>query len=96
MKPKIEPIIRIINLIIIFGLCILIYVNGEGLDCNKCELELSTSMPDFKSKDSYAYSKTTIKIVDLLDSLKKDYCILKWDKWGGWKISKNFSINNDG
>ena len=74
----------------------MIYVNGEGLDCNKCELELSTSMPDFKSKDSYTYEEMTIKIVDLYDSLKKDYCILKWDRSKGWIINKNISINYNG
>jgi len=83
MKPKTELLIRIINLIIVLGLCLTIYLNGRSLSCDKCELELRTNKPAWKSS-SYTQEKTTVKIIDLYDSIKEDHCVLKWDKNSGW------------
>ena len=87
MKPKTELIIRIINLIVIIGLCLVIYINGKSLDCNNCELNLRTDKPDFASASaSYIQENIKVKIVDLFNSIKEDYCVLIWDRSRGWIV----------
>jgi len=83
MNSKTELLVRIINLIIIVGLCFAIYLNGTGLDCTKCELGLTTYKPQFNSTSS-TQENLRVKITDLYNSIKEDNCILRWDKSRGW------------
>ena len=91
LKPKTELLTRIINLIVIFGICLIIYLNGIKLDCDNCSISLTTHKPNWTSTSSIEVVKT-IKINELYDSLLSEDCVLKWNKDSGWNIL-NGTIN---
>lgn len=92
MKLKTNLLIRIITLIIILGLSLTIYLNGKNLDCNKCELTLTSSR---RGRDTASYNVTTkinIKATEMFETIQDGECRVSWDKIYGFIRDKNITI----
>ena len=84
MNPRTELLIRIINLIIIFGLVVFIYLNGINLTCNKCEIQLTSERLFADTPKELRTTSVNVSMIDLFESVVNDSCVLKWDKQSGW------------
>jgi len=85
MNLKIEIAIRIICLIIIFILCIAVYVNGQKLSCDNCVVKFT----QYRKLGMKLQKPTVIpiKLKDLYSNLSENNkCLIKWDRVNGYVI----------
>lgn len=84
MKLKTDLIIRILILISVLILCFAVYMNGKDLNCNKCEIRLTSARTGYQSTQRNITTEINVKVIDLFDSIRNNYCIITWQKQEGW------------
>ncbi len=85
MEQKNEILIQIVCLIIIFVLCVGVYIHGKSLSCNSCIIKFTQYRTSGVQLPEPIIKR--IKLIDLYSNLSDDgYCLIKWDKVGGYVI----------
>lgn len=82
MSIKNRIIIKAICLLVLILLCIMIYMNGKELKCDKCLVK-------FISRGIREDNILSVKIMDLQSELNKSNCLVKWNEQGGFYITRD-------
>ena len=78
MEERTELILNIMGLCISLFLVIVIFLNGNKLDCSKCQVDFSTS----KQEHGFVNQKFKMNITDLYNTFKEGYCLVRYNEQG--------------
>lgn len=82
LNLKSELLIRIFCLVVLGILITMVYLNGKGLDCNKCEIKFNS-----ENKQSNIKTNLSVNILDLFQEFKNGSCLVKFEN--GFYITKS-------
>ncbi len=88
LTPKLEFIIKLSCVLILAGLCFVVYFNGRKLDCNNCSIEFET----FKRQSSSSNEQLqyfSVPINQLYNNLLEEHCLVEFDSDQGYFYKQN-------
>jgi hypothetical protein len=82
VTEKTQIIVEVICIVLLLGLCAVIYLHGRSLECNKC-------IATFKQERMFGIQLQEpkifqFKVIDLYSNLTNGECLLEWDNNNGF------------
>ena len=92
LTDKKEFVIKLFCFLIILGLCITIYINGQDLDCSKCSLHFQTFQTRAVNPGEVVTQDFYVNITDIYNYFQdNENCLIVFDLNNGYIYSQNVS-----
>jgi len=84
LTPKREFTIKLVCFLVVLSLCVAIIINGQGLECEKCEIHFESYQTRAISSGAQVQQDFYLKIENIYEYLLEDQCLVRFDLDNGY------------